>query len=120
MNIMGHNSDGFNWQRAVVAQQDAIAIYTNEDGGIVIRQHNWPDDDSYIIVARNNVEKVAGAMMAEAGLTIPVPAQVLLPAPKDPTAAERQKRYRDRHGNADRNGHDRNGTVMAAFALAAE
>jgi len=35
----------------VLAGQQEIEIYLNEDGGLVLKQANWPDEDSFIIVA---------------------------------------------------------------------
>ena len=35
----------------VLAGQQEIEIYLNEDGGLVLKQTNWPDEDSFIIVA---------------------------------------------------------------------
>jgi hypothetical protein len=35
----------------VLAGQHQIEIYFNKDGGLVLKQLNWPDEDSFIIVA---------------------------------------------------------------------
>jgi hypothetical protein len=35
----------------VLAGQHEIEIYLNEDGGLVLKQANWPDEDSSIIIS---------------------------------------------------------------------
>src|SRR6516165_441096 len=43
----------FDWkdkEAVVFQQQSATAIYFNLDGDLVIRQRNWPDDDSYVVI----------------------------------------------------------------------
>lgn len=88
----------------VLPEQLAIAVYTNQNDDIVIRQERaWDEDsDTVVIVSPTNVRKVAEAMLAEIGETIGGPAIAgLLPSPEKSRSpsAERQKRYRDRHRN---------------------
>ena len=77
---------------------ERVAIFTNPNGDLVIRQERcWDqEDDTWIIIARGNVgaaiAKMRGAIGEEPS------------TPRDHTAAERQRRYRQRH----RNGQDRN------------
>jgi hypothetical protein len=50
----------FSWSSdrecVVLNEQPATAIYWNENGDFVIRQHEWPDDDTIIVIGKNNVE----------------------------------------------------------------
>jgi hypothetical protein len=34
-----------------LAGQQQIEMYFNKEGGLVLKQHNWPDEDSFVIVA---------------------------------------------------------------------
>jgi len=34
-----------------LAGQQKIEMYFNNEGALVLKQHNWPDEDSFIIVA---------------------------------------------------------------------
>lgn len=58
----------------VLPEQLAIAVYTNQNDDIVIRQERaWDEDsDTVVIVSPTNVRKVAEAMLAEIGETIGV------------------------------------------------
>jgi hypothetical protein len=113
----------FNWQSETiaVAEQDAIAVYANERGAVVIRAQCWPDDDPIIIVALQNVTSLLQAIVRASGLPLELvrcvgpgsyvdvdephedlaegrpdaDISVSEPAPpKDVTAAERQRRHR--------------------------
>ena len=46
-----------------IRQQDQIAVYWNERGEVVIRQHSWPDDDTIILVAPENASRLADAIL---------------------------------------------------------
>ena len=48
----------------VVRQQDAIAVYSNSDGDLVIRRRRaWDeDDDVWIVVAQTQIRTVIDAM----------------------------------------------------------
>ena len=91
------SADDFDWHdnvRVVVRQQDAIAVYANPFGHIVIRQKgDGFDDDVWIVIAPGNAAAVAAAIIGEvrreAGDGHPEPKE-------DSTAAARQKRYRQR------------------------
>lgn len=110
----------------------AIAVYTNAAGEVVVRQQaDWPheDEDHVVLFAREHVQAIARAILAEAGIVDapnprqiagtgePTPAKLcpgsepIAPAPRDRTGAERQRRWRERNGSG-RNGiTDRNGAV---------
>jgi hypothetical protein len=64
---MADNGADFSWsntESVVVRQQDAIAVYGNPDGDMVIRrQRDWnEDDDAWIVIARDQVRTVMKAM----------------------------------------------------------
>lgn len=86
----------FNWYEdrddIVVTEQAAIAIYYNPNGDIVIRQKasEGEDHDSLIVVTPG----LAGAL-ARAIANASTPDS----EPRNTTAAERQRRYRERHRN---------------------
>jgi hypothetical protein len=65
--IMSDDSKDFSWQETdavVVRQQDAIAVYSNPDGDLVIRRRQaWDeDDDVWIVVAQTQIRAVIDAM----------------------------------------------------------
>jgi hypothetical protein len=64
---MSDDSADFSWRETdavVVRQQDAIAIYSNPDGDLVIRRRQaWDeDDDVWIVVAQSQIRTVIDAM----------------------------------------------------------
>jgi hypothetical protein len=64
---MSDDSEDFSWRdtdAVVVRQQDAIAVYSNPDGDLVIRRHRaWDeDDDVWIVVAKTQIRTVIDAM----------------------------------------------------------
>lgn len=64
---MNDDTEEFSWRdtdAVVVRQQDAIAVYSNPDGDLVIRRRRaWDeDDDVWIVVAQAQVRTVIGAM----------------------------------------------------------
>jgi hypothetical protein len=63
---MADNGTDFTWTKDVIAvkQQDAIAVYGNPDGDMVIRRRrDWnEDEDVWIVVARDQVRTVMAAM----------------------------------------------------------
>jgi hypothetical protein len=90
----------------VVRHQPAIAVYLNPHDEVVIRQQDQYDesDDHFVFITKDNLLKVVERMLALAEAEIQTPAQPLLLAPpKDATAAERMRRYRNRKRNGDRN-----------------
>jgi hypothetical protein len=151
MSTLPQSDNGdFNWwgddEAIVVRAQDAVAIYANGQGGIVLRaQRAWDEtDDSLVIVNRSNIIRVIYGMLRAAGYgdfqlyrtngiaceDVPDPRDDDGSYPdgeeepdrehveqteirlienasnaKDPTAAERQRRHRERKRNG-RNGHD--------------
>jgi len=64
---MNDDNEDFSWRdpdAAVVRQQDAIAVYSNPDGELVIRRRRaWDeDDDVWIVVAQTQIRTVIDAM----------------------------------------------------------
>lgn len=66
-------SSDWNWQGAtekgstIVENVEAVAIYTNPTGNIVIRQQNsMGDEDAVIIIPRASVNAIVKALKAEA------------------------------------------------------
>ncbi len=64
---MSDDSQDFSWRDAdavVVRQQDAIAVYSNPDGDLVIRRRQaWnEDEDVWIVVAQAQIRTVIDAM----------------------------------------------------------
>ncbi len=100
------DEDDFNWSDShnlvVVELQAPIAVYTNSDGEITIRQdgHSFCQYDSLIVVRPKNAQRLADAILALAE-TVPAPAALALPAPADRTAADRQRRHRERKRNGE-------------------
>jgi hypothetical protein len=39
----------------MVREQAQVTAYFNTDGNLVLRQANWPDEDSYVVIARENI-----------------------------------------------------------------
>jgi hypothetical protein len=65
------DSEKFTWDddTVVIEQVDAIAVYTNPKGHIVIRQQGqYGDDDAWIVVPRNRVPELLKAISAETEL----------------------------------------------------
>jgi hypothetical protein len=57
--LMGSRGDWNKTKSVVCEQQDAVAIYFNSTGALVIRQQaDWPhqEDDSIIIIAEHNID----------------------------------------------------------------
>ncbi len=63
--------DDWNWntelgkQSTVVKSVKALAVYTNEDGDIVIRQEGYGSEDEYVVIPRKSVNDVIKAIRAE-------------------------------------------------------
>ena len=96
----------FDWSDVVivVAEQPATACYLNPAGDIVLRQRgaDRDDDDPFLWFAPEHAAAIAKAILEAAALSATAPATEPTQRPskaKDPTAAERQKRYRERHRN---------------------
>lgn len=118
----------FDWDGArdegdlVIPHQAATAVYANPHGHVVIRQegHHGPDEDAWIVIAPANARRVATAILrCAARLAGEEEPEAVAPAeraaPRDATAADRMRRYRQRQRNEGRNGErnaDRNGTVV--------
>ncbi len=92
---------GFDWLDdvgdIVVPEQPAIACNPNPKGAIVLRQDT--EDDHFVWFHPEHAAAVAAAILEAAGLDttalIPEAAQVDSKS-KDPSAAGRQRRYRER------------------------
>ena len=120
--MTGHSLE-FDWNPSrdtdhsiVVRHQPAIAVYTNPHDEVVVRQQDQYDesDDHFVFITKDNVRKVAERIMEVAGIEVATLAEPLLLAPpKDATAAERMRRYRNRKRNGDRN-EDRDGVTEEA------
>ena len=101
-------SPDFDWYKdrddLVIEEQPATAVYRNPRGSIVIRQKGDLDPetyetvDSWIVVEPHYAAALARAIMA---LAPQQSAPLALPAPGDKTAAERQRRHRERKRNGD-------------------
>ena len=65
-----HNPDPFDWSAdndsVVVMPQDPIAVYLNATNEIVIRQRQWPDDDAFIVIHKQNIDRIIEAIRREA------------------------------------------------------
>jgi hypothetical protein len=64
---MSDDTEDFSWrdtESVVVRQQDAVAIYSNPDGDLVIRRRQAWDEDSdvWIVVAQTQIRTVITAM----------------------------------------------------------
>jgi hypothetical protein len=64
---MSDDSGDFSWRETdavVVRQQDAIAVYSNPDGDLVIRRRQaWDEEeDVWIVVAQTQIRTVIDAM----------------------------------------------------------
>lgn len=66
------NEREFNWtdcaNDVVVEHQQAVAVYLNSTGDVVLRQSAWPDDDACVYFGVNNASAVAIAILEAAGL----------------------------------------------------
>ena len=59
-------SDADIWKEStVIPSVRAVAVYTNPDGDIVIRQEGYPEDDQVIVVPRGSVNSLIKALKAE-------------------------------------------------------
>jgi len=81
-------------QDVVIRNQPAVAVYTNPNGGIVLRQAGdyGADEDHWVYFDPMHAEAIANAILAAASLDQRADTN----SPKDSTAAERQRRYRAR------------------------
>ena len=97
------SSRDFDWDDVaddvVVPEQAAIAVDANRKGSVVIRQAGYygPDEDMWIVVAPDRAPAVADAILRIAGQCGAEPRSRQTASPMDPTAAERQRRCRNRN-----------------------
>ncbi|HWA00384.1 MAG TPA: hypothetical protein VG841_08720 [Caulobacterales bacterium] len=84
----------------VVAQQDAIEVYLNADGAIVIRQSaaygEGLFEEAFVIVQPEQAGRLCAGIMECVELPHVDRAPEVRPERKDATGAERQRRYRAR------------------------
>ncbi|WP_454619343.1 hypothetical protein [Bradyrhizobium cenepequi] len=97
----------------VIRAQPETHVYLNPYGEIVIRQANWPDEDMWVYFAPDHLPNVVERMCEWAGEDARLAVIDRLrsfvlcereadgsandqPARRDPTAADRQRRYRER------------------------
>ncbi|MEY9421110.1 MULTISPECIES: hypothetical protein [Bradyrhizobium] len=99
-------SDDFDWNDVdiIVPAQGAIAVYENPLGNIVVREGvPYPEDDRWIVFLPQYAEVIVRKIIEVAELPfalVPNEAQAAIgSSPKDVTAAERQRRRRDKLRN---------------------
>jgi hypothetical protein len=96
------DSDEFDWslEDTTIGEQHQIACYLNNAGNLVIRERAGccDDGDTWIVVAKNNVELLIRMLGAVGGIDLRPSANIaLLPKPANTAGAERSRRYRQRH-----------------------
>jgi hypothetical protein len=92
----------------VISQQSEIFVSTDDDGDVVIHQYRWDEGDVLIFVCQQNAQTLCNAILKAAGFD---PDSVLRTA-KDPHAAERQRRHREKA----RDCHGQDGVTVTAKA----
>jgi hypothetical protein len=110
------SDDRFDWSRLepediIAPSQIEIAAYLNPNGDLVIRRRpdEFEQDDVWVVVGQTHVGRLVERIITLYGFSLPIsktsqgnPAEVAaLPAPerltsRDPTGAERQRRFRER------------------------
>ncbi|MEY9983416.1 hypothetical protein ABH995_002753 [Bradyrhizobium yuanmingense] len=117
-------SDNFNWDDddTIVPAQGAIAVYENNHGNIVVREQvPYPEDDKWIVFLPQYAEVIIRRIIEVADLPftlVPVgnPAIGSSGKAKDGTAAERQRRRRNKLRDDRDSGRDDTQTVTAVTA----
>ena len=63
------STDGFHWddEDVVLQEQPRTAVFLNEDQAVVVRQQNWPEDDSTVLIQPQNAIRFVLAVLAAAG-----------------------------------------------------
>jgi len=101
------DDDYLYWDRepVLIPVQMPVAVFSNKNGDVVIRQCGqwYHQNDPWIVLTPENARIVAGAISNLAAELMAPAAPLALPAPTpaDRTAAERQRRYRERKRNGD-------------------
>ena len=58
-NAPGDTAEDFDWSAdgssIILREQPATAVYFNREGSLVIRQHRWPDEDSFVYIAESSI-----------------------------------------------------------------
>ena len=101
----------FNWtdeDAVLVREQLTLAVYVNPYGQVVLRRERTldEDDDTFIVISSEFVPQVARALMSAASHEVDFSpcanlAQGENGKSRDRTAAERQRRFRERKRNGD-------------------
>lgn len=95
--------DAFDWvedDSIVIPPQQALAVYSNGRGAVVIRQQgDGFDEDAFICIRPENARALAAAILREAGAALDAEATEQRPKASS-AAAERQRRHRARKRNA--------------------
>jgi hypothetical protein len=98
----------FNWEKneaVVLQQQHRTAIHFNTRGDIVIRQEaDWPHEESdpFLVIGAQNLRRVIARLTEMADeIDQGGPEEGEQTRTKDPTAADRQRRRRERKKGAD-------------------
>lgn len=61
----------FDWldnDTVLIEEQRAIAVYENESGGVVIRQHQWPEDDCIVVISPDSLQRIIDRLCDLAGI----------------------------------------------------
>jgi hypothetical protein len=95
-----HPIEGLDPLDCVVHAQAPIEVYTDESDAVVVKQFDWRDGYIVISFRPEHVFALCRALLEEAG--VDADSALREGSPKDPTAAERQRRRRERM----RNSHD--------------
>jgi hypothetical protein len=92
------NVDWQNGPCVVVKMQAAVAVYVGGTGNIVIAQEAdaYTDEDSIVVVQPSNAVAVARAIL-ETAASLGVDVSGSQHGTKDKTAADRQRRHRDKN-----------------------
>ena len=52
-------------EKVVIASQEEISVFCNENGGITIKQSSWPEDDVFIFIQPMYVNILVSALRNE-------------------------------------------------------
>ncbi|NEU96952.1 hypothetical protein [Bradyrhizobium uaiense] len=106
--MSSYQEEGPDISDAVIPDQDAIAVYKNDQGDIAIKQFRWPDEDGSIFVRPEYAFAFCRAVLEKAGFD---PDLLLRETKaKDVTANERQRRHREKL----RDGHGKDSVIVTA------
>ncbi|WP_354220676.1 hypothetical protein [Bradyrhizobium sp. F1.4.3] len=123
-------SEKFDWDDGCLVvpfqpEQNETAVYTNGYGNIVLRQkepHAWKDDEDPLVIFRpEHAEAIVRAIIEEVGLPYMLVAKSSESSgatvrKKDVTAAERQRRHREKLRKVRDTSRDKNDAVTSVTA----